>query len=221
MRINRFVAQATGMSRRAADEAVRSGKVLINHKPAELGSEIKPTDEVTLDGKKLKPASKHKTIMLNKPYGYVCSRNGQGSKTVYELLPIQYHTLKPVGRLDKDTSGLLLLTDDGELANKLTHPRYQKEKTYSVKLNKPLDQEVKDKLLTGVKLSDGLSKFIQLNDCSNNTYELTLAEGRNRQIRRTFNSLGYKVNLLHRIKFGNYNLSNLRSGKFKEVVIAE
>lgn len=221
MRINRFVAQATGMSRRAADRAVSSGKLLINNKPAELGSEVKPADKVTLDGRELQLSANHKTIMLNKPSGYVCSRQGQGSKTVYELLPAQYHSLKPIGRLDKDTSGLLLLTDDGELANNLTHPRYQKEKVYSVKLNKPLDQEAKNKLQTGVKLSDGLSKFIQIKDCSDNIYEVTLAEGRNRQIRRTFNSLGYKITLLSRVKFGGYGLGNLHIGKFKEVVIGK
>ncbi len=144
--------------------------------------------------------------MLNKPAGYVCSRKGQGSKTVYELLPAQYHALKPAGRLDKDSSGLLLLTNDGELANKLTHPRYQKEKVYRAKLDKPLAQTDKNQLLKGVELVDGMSKFTALNECSAATYEIILAEGRNRQIRRTFAVLGYGVLELHRTSFGPYTM---------------
>lgn len=207
MRINKYVAQATGISRRSADEAIRAGKVRLNGIQAKLGDEADANDEVFLNNHKLKLAIGFTTLMLNKPTGYVCSRNGQGSKTIYDLLPDEYHRLKPIGRLDKDSSGLLLLTDDGELANKLTHPRYQKEKVYRVKLNKTLEQKAKEQLLTGVELSDGLSKFIQLKDCSDAIYEVILTEGKNRQIRRTFNALGYKTISLHRIKFGSFDLS--------------
>lgn len=221
MRINKFVASATGMSRRAADKAISTGNVLLNGRRAELGDEAIADDEVLLNNRKLELAGGFTTIMLNKPTGYVCSRNGQGSKTIYDLIPKQYSRLKPVGRLDKDSSGLLLLTDDGELANSLTHPRYQKEKVYLVELNKTLSQEDRKQLLTGVELNDGLSKFIHLKNCSNNKYEVTLAEGRNRQIRRTFNALGFKTLSLHRIKFGGYQLNKLLSGNCKEVTNAD
>lgn len=215
MRINKFVALATGLSRRAADSAINSGRVSINGHVAIPGIEVTPSDEVHLDETKLELPVALTTIILNKPIGYVCSRSGQGSKTVYDLLPQKYRNLKPVGRLDKDSSGLILLTDDGELANKLTHPRYQKNKVYEVKLNKSLNQDDLKQLLTGVNLSDGLSKFIKVNDCSNNTYEVSLREGRNRQIRRTFNALGYKVIKLHRSRFGNLNLyKNLSLGGY-------
>jgi pseudouridine synthase len=210
------VAGATGLSRRAADKAIISGRVLINGDKAEPGSEVMPADKISLDGKGIRPADSL-TIVLNKPEGYVCSRNGQGSKTIYELLPEKFNVLKPVGRLDKDSSGLLLLTNEGRLANELTHPRYQKNKVYQVKLNKALDQKDKTKLLTGVELSDGLSKFIRLYDCSGNTYEVTLSEGRNRQIRRTFNALGYKITSLHRLSLGGFSVGNLKPGSYKVI----
>ncbi|MEX2014391.1 MAG: pseudouridine synthase [Candidatus Saccharimonadales bacterium] len=217
MRINKFIAQATGLSRRKADDLISSGKVLVNKRAVKLGQDVSPKDDIVLDGKKLKLEEKYTIIMLNKPEGYVCSREGQGSKTTYDLLPEKYHRLKTVGRLDKDSSGLILLTDNGELANKLTHPKYQKEKVYKVRLNKTLELSDKNKLITGVELEDGLSKFIKVSDCSNHEYEVVLTEGRNRQIRRTFNELGYKVEYLHRTKLGNYELSDLPNGKYISV----
>lgn len=213
MRINKYVALATGLSRRAADKAIQASRVKINGMTAVLGSEVKPTDQVAFDGTSIN-TEETVTILLNKPVGYVCSRNGQGSKTVYDLLPEKYHSLKTVGRLDKDSSGLILLTNDGDLANKLTHPKYEKEKTYQVKLNKPLSQADKNKLLTGVELEDGLSKFIKVNDSSDGMLEIIMAEGRNRQIRRTFDALGHKVIKLNRIQLGDYELANLSSGEF-------
>src|SRR5690606_8683974 len=133
----------------------------------------------------------------NKPTGYICSRRGQGSRTVYDLLPDKYRSLKTAGRLDKESSGLLILTNNGNLANQLTHPRYEKEKVYKVKLNKPLTGADKNKLLEGVKLDDGPSRFIKIEQNPQGVCEVTLSEGRNRQIRRTFDTLGYKVVYLH------------------------
>lgn len=217
MRINKYVALATGLSRRSADDAIRALRVTLNQNPANLGDNVAAGDKVAFDGRELQLDSKVTTIMLNKPAGYVTSRSGQGSKTVYDLLPGEYHRLKPVGRLDKDSSGLLLLTNDGNLANRLTHPRYQKSKIYQVKLNKPLEREHENQLLTGVVLSDGLSKFIKVKQYSATTYEVTLTEGRNRQIRRTFNSLGYKIAELHRNSFGTYSLGSLPLGRYKTI----
>lgn len=210
MRLNKFIAQATGLSRRAADSAIEAGRILINSRIAVLGDKIDPTDKVTFDNIALTSPETNTTIMINKPPGYVSSRRGQGSKTVYDLLPEKYHNLKPVGRLDKDSSGLLLLSDDGALTNLLTHPRYEKVKIYHVVLNKTLELSDKNKLLSGVVLKDGLSKFIKINNYSNTTYEVSLKEGKNRQLRRTFNNLGYKIEKLHRIKFGPYELGSLK-----------
>lgn len=205
------------MSRRSADATINSKRVMIDGIPAVIGQQVSDENAVSLDGKLLKPQDEYTTLMLNKPVGYVCSRKGQGSKTIYNLLPKEYFNLKPVGRLDKDSSGLLLLTNDGELANELTHPSNQKEKIYRLKLNKSLTLSDKNKLLSGVKLSDGLSKFIKIKDCSNDTYEVVMNEGRNRQIRRSLNSIGYKIDCLHRIKVDKYKLRNLTSGKYLSI----
>lgn len=213
MRLNKFIAQATGLSRRSADDLIKSGKLLVDNRPAVLGQDVGLNDLVELEGKVLSFEDKYTTLMLNKPTGYVCSRRGQGSKTIYALLPDKYHHLKPVGRLDKDSSGLLLLTNNSKLANELTHPSHQKEKMYKVSLNKTLELSDKKKLLTGVKLYDGMSKFIKVKHCSDHKYEVILKEGRNRQIRRTFNTLGYKIDYLRRMQLGNYELNNLAEGK--------
>lgn len=224
MRINKFIAQATGISRRAADKVVEEGRVTVNGQTAVQGQDVAKSDVVALDGHEIRTASKTVTIMLNKPVGYVVSRNGQGSKTIYDLLPARYHHLKPVGRLDKDSSGLLLLTNDGDLAQELTHPKYEKTKVYEVELDRPLTPEAMRKLQTGVKLEDGTSHLdvhrlllgssIDPKNLSNKIYRVQMHEGRNRQIRRTFAALGYKVTRLHRTHFGDYKLNDIPQGKF-------
>lgn len=220
MRINRYVAQSTGLSRRGADLAVAEGRVAINGNKATIGQEVHKSDKVTLDERAITPAVNSLTIMLNKPAGYVVSRNGQGSKTIYDLLPKKYHNLKPIGRLDKDSSGLLLLTNDGKLAEKLTHPRFNKTKTYRVTLSGPL-QPLHRQMISdyGIKLDDGLSRLILSRQADNNdkVWTVQMSEGRNRQIRRTFETLGYKVTKLHRTHFGNYSLGKLSTSQIKEV----
>jgi 23S rRNA pseudouridine2605 synthase len=215
MRINKFVALATGMSRRAVDEAIANGRVLINDRVARVGQEVTNQDRVRLDSKELAPAV-IQTIILNKPVSYVVSRDGQGSQTIYDLLPAKYHNLKPVGRLDKDSSGLLLLTNDGKLANELTHPSHQKQKVYEIELDKPLDAKDQKAIEQGVELEDGISSF-QLKGNGTN-WTVVMSEGRNRQIRRTFESLGYRVTHLHRTQFGPYLLQDLQIGKSKEIL---
>jgi 23S rRNA pseudouridine2605 synthase len=222
-RINQFIAKLSGISRRSADKLVESGKILVNGEPAKSGYRVSNTDKVKSLDPKFKfnylgnTAAPRILLMLNKPAGYVSSRSGQGSKTVYDLLPEKYHCLKTIGRLDKDSSGLLLLTNDGELANELTHPKYQKEKLYKVKLNKPLRPADKNKLKSGIKLDDGPSKFINIKNYPDGELEVKVAEGRNRQIRRTFEALGYKVTNLHRIKFGDYVLKNQKTGVWQQL----
>lgn len=217
MRINKYLALATGVSRRTADAMVADGRVDINGTVATAGQQVNDTDSVTLDRRRITPPVKTVTILLHKPVGYICSRNGQGSKTVYALLPSELHELKSVGRLDKDSSGLLLMTTDGQLAHQLTHPRYKKEKIYEVKLNKPLSSQDQHQLKAGVTLDDGLSTFSSLMRISASDYQVSLHEGRNRQIRRTFEALGYGVIRLHRIQFGSYQLSNLPPGSYIKI----
>jgi 23S rRNA pseudouridine2605 synthase len=216
MRINRFIAHCTGMSRRAADQAIVDGRVRFNDQVPKPGMTVGDEDVVTLDGVPLAMPESFQTIVLNKPVGYVVSRDGQGNKTVYELLPPELHDLKPIGRLDKDSSGLLLLTNDGSLAQELTHPSHEKKKVYAVKLDKPLTDEAIQAITVGVQLEDGPSK-LELKG-KGNSWIVSMHEGRNRQIRRTFETLGYTVSALHRIRFGDYSLSSkLSSGEYKEV----
>lgn len=219
MRLNVFIAQGTGLSRRAADSAIAQGRVAINDVVATLGQQLTETDQVTLDGKTVKAPTKPVTIIINKPVGYVCSKDGQGSKTVYDLLPPELQHVKSVGRLDKDSSGLLVLTSDGKLANELTHPKFEKIKKYNVAINKDLDPEDYIKITkTGVMLDDGLSKF-NLNSVNNDKKEwkVEMREGRNRQIRRTFDELGYNVVKLHRTQFGKYKLSDIKPRSYKRL----
>lgn len=219
MRINKFVAQATGLSRRSADRVIEEGRVTINQAPASLGSMVHDGDTVALDNRRITPAVKTLTIMLNKPTGYVCSREGQGSKTVYDLLPSEYRQLKTIGRLDKYSSGLLLLSNDGTLAHQLTHPSYAKMKIYEVTLDREL-AATDQKIITGhgVTLEDGPSAF-ELEPLGNDAIEwrVSMREGRNRQIRRTFSALGYRVTKLHRTHFGDYLLNDLKPGNLQVV----
>lgn len=219
MRLNKFIAHAAGISRREADELIRTGNVVVNGKAADLGCDVDPNDDtVTVNNQLVKLPTEHTTIMLNKPVGYVCSRNAQakGVKTIYELLPDQYKALKTVGRLDKDSTGLILLTDDGDLAHQLTHPSFAKTKEYIVELDHalaPLHQQMISDF--GINLDDGPSQLLleRLND-ERTKFNITMHEGRNRQIRRTFAALGYQVKSLHRTTFGPYTLGDLASGKW-------
>ena len=230
MRLNVYVAQRTGLSRRASDALIASGEVQINGTTAQLGAKVIEGDRVTIksgDSQRELVVNldnqAHTTIIMNKPTGYVCSRNGQGNKTVYDLLPDGLHHLKTVGRLDKDSSGLLVMTDDGQLNQSLTHPKHQKIKIYEVILDKslePLHQQMISDF--GIQLDDGISQ-LQIGKIGDSAQHLRIimSEGRNRQIRRTFASLGYEVSKLHRTHFGDYRLGQLKSGKFHSVDVAE
>lgn len=219
MRINRFVATATGMSRREADIAIEAGRITIDGQTAELGSAVTDSQAVALDGSTLSlPTTK--TIMLNKPTGYVSSRAQQGSApTIYELLPSELHTLKPIGRLDKDSSGLLLLTNDGQLSHRLAHPSNNKWKIYEITTQPALQPKQLEALRQGVMLEDGVS-VMEVSKHSKG-YTVRLQEGRNRQIRRSIEAVGSKVITLHRTKIGALELGTLRPGDWRELTTEE
>lgn len=221
IRLNKFLAEKVGLSRREADNLIVDGKVLVNQQPAVLGARISETDEIICEGKNISTKKpEYIYLMLNKPVGYVSSRKAQGEvPTLYELLPEKYQKLKTVGRLDKNSSGLILLTNDGDFAFKHTHPKFYKLKTYLIELDQTLaplhQQEISD---FGIHLEDGLSKlFLTKLDEDRLKWQVEMGEGRNRQIRRTFAALGYKVVKLHRIEFGHYQLGDLKTGEFKLV----
>ena len=221
IRLNKHIALQLGLSRREADLLIEQGKVMINGTPATLGARILPSDIVTVKGKQLASDTQYQYILFHKPVGYVCSRRAQGDNpTIYSLLPKELHTLKPVGRLDKDSSGVILLTNDGDFAYQMTHPKFRKVKIYEVALDHelaPLHQQMISDY--GVQLEDGVSKLMlqRLSDTNREEWQVTMSEGRNRQIRRTFSALGYEVVKLHRTHFGPYTLESLSSGSYKTI----
>lgn len=217
-RLNKFLAFQLGVSRRQADDLIAKQKVYINNQPAQLGARIGESDTITINNHIVGERSSYTYLMLNKPINYVCSRKQQGkTPTIYSLLPDKFHNLKPVGRLDANSSGLLLLTNDGDFAFRMTHPKFRKNKQYNVMLNKelaPLHQQMIADF--GIQLNDGLSKLGLSRQSNQNrhTWIVTMSEGRNRQIRRTFAALGYTVIKLHRTHFGTYELGTLGAGDY-------
>lgn len=216
-RLNKMLAFRAGISRREADDLISKGRVTINGSRADIGARVKQDDAILVDGKKLTNTTKFIYLLLNKPEGYVCSRKQQGtSPTIYSLLPNELHSLKTVGRLDRNSSGLIILTNDGDFAQLMTHPRYQKVKRYEIKLDKDL-QPLHQQMISdfGVDLEDGKSKLhLEPHSESRTNWGVIMHEGRNRQIRRTFGALGYIVDRLHRTDFGPYSLHGIVSGKY-------
>lgn len=216
MRLNKFLAHHSTYSRREADELIAKGMVTVNGTVASLGQRIEISDVVAINGHLLAAIS-YIYVLFHKPVGYVCSRRSQGAPTVYDLLPRKYQHLNTVGRLDKDSSGLLLLTNDGQYAHEMTHPSFEKEKVYEIALSANLKDEQKQKIEAGLELEDGNSQLKIESLGSPDRWRVVMGEGRNRQIRRTFAAMGLEVTALHRTQFGPYSLEGLKSGKFKEV----
>ncbi len=211
MRLNQYIANATTLSRRAADVATTQGRVIVNGQPAQMGQSVADRDEVILDGQKLTVAPTV-TIAFNKPAGLVTSRQGQGSDTIYNVVPAKYQTLQPAGRLDKDSSGLLILTNDGSLANRIIHPSGGKTKVYQVTLNKPLSDADAKQLKQGIELEEGTSRLEILKQAGSELI-ISMVTGWNRQIRRTFHSIGYQVMNLERTAIGQLQLGDLQPGQ--------
>jgi 23S rRNA pseudouridine2605 synthase len=220
LRLNKQLALQLGISRREADNLIEKESVTVNGTVAVLGARITANDKIAVKGREVGRETKYRYLLFNKPTGYVCSRRAQGENpTIYSLLPKQYHTLKTVGRLDKDSSGLILLTNDGDFAYQMTHPKFHKVKVYLVKLDHelaPLHQQMINDY--GIALEDGSSKLSleRLSDDNRLEWRVTMSEGRNRQIRRTFAAIGYEVVGLHRTHFGPFTLSDLQSAKYLE-----
>ena len=222
MRLNKYLAEKTGISRRQADELICHGRVsvVINNKSsvAKLGQQIEADAKVFIDSNEVNKHIEHKTIMINKPVGYLSSRRSQGGDpTIYDLLPAELKNLKTAGRLDKDSSGLMILSSDGNLIQQLTHPRFSKTKVYEVEIDKPL-QPLHQQMISdfGVDLPDGKSQ-ITLEKFTPKRFKASMNEGRNRQIRRTFAALGYTVVKLHRTNLGQYSLDGLESASWRKI----
>ena len=217
MRINQFIASSTDLSRRAADGAITAGRVSVNGHTAAMGQLVDARDTVALDGAALTLRQIHTYVLLNKPVGYVSSRVRQGDDpTLYELLPPKYKTLRIAGRLDRDSSGLVVLSDDGDFIFQLTHPSAQKSKRYELILESPLSGADRRKLEAGIILTDGPS-HVNVLESHGKSLTVTLSEGRNRQLRRTFGALGYTITKLHRVSMGSLELGALAPAQWHEI----
>jgi 23S rRNA pseudouridine2605 synthase len=220
IRLNRFISNSGLCSRREADEHIKNGMITVNGKiVTELGSKVSYKDEVRFRGKKLS-AEKKVYVLLNKPRGYVTTvKDPHADHTVLELLGNDFpERVYPVGRLDKATTGVLLLTNDGELAGKLSHPRYKKRKIYHVFLDRPVSKNDIFKLTEGIEL-DGITVTADAvsyaDEEDRSQIGIELHSGQNRIIRRMFETLGYKVRKLDRVYFAGLTKKNLQRGKWR------
>lgn len=228
MRLNRFLAACGVASRRKCDEIIKAGRVLVNGKSGDLtGLTIDPgIDIVEYEGKRLKLAETKRYILLNKPSGYMttCS-DDKGRDTVLSLIEGFQERLFPVGRLDFDTEGLLILTNDGELTYCLTHPKHEIEKTYFARVSGRFTPEIKEHIENGILLEGrptSKSKVELLKfELKCTDIHITIHEGRNRQVRRMLEAVGLTVLYLKRIKIGNLNLNGLNSGEYRELTEQE
>ena len=227
MRINKYLAESGVCSRRAADKLIDEGCVKINGKICMIGQDVDEIlDSVTVNGKKINLVKNYEYYMMNKPKGYVCTvKDDKGRKTVMDLLPDNIKRIVPVGRLDYDSEGLLLFTNDGDLTYKLTHPKNEVPKTYLVKTEKPVSERDIIVLRQGVEI-DGVKtkkcsvRFIETTK-NGSKLHITITEGRNRQIRKMIEAINNSVDFLKRIKIGDLTLSGLNRGEIRKLTAAE
>lgn len=230
--LQKFIAASGYCSRRKAEEFIREGFVTVNGRMAELGMAVDDGDEVKVDGEKIGLAAQKIYLALNKPKGYVCTnRSFAGEQNIFDLVQSK-ERLFVVGRLDKDSRGLTILTNDGDWANRMSHPRYEKEKEYEVKIinyksssfakameDKQIinNKELTSKLLSGVDIGegDGVVKAKKAEYLGDDRFKIILGEGKKRQIRRMFQVLGCEVEDLLRVRIGKILLGELKEGKYK------
>lgn len=228
MRINKFLSQCGVASRRAADEFIRDGRVKVNGETLrEPGMEVDEKDDVRVDGKRVFPPQRHRVILFHKPAGCVCSASDpQGRTTVYDYLPAEYRSMKYIGRLDLQSRGLLLFSDDGDLIYKLTHPKFEIPRSYYVWTTRPLSRAAAEELVHGVEIGEndrgeieqGHAEEIFFDD---GFFEMVLCEGKNREIRRMLETVGYTIRDLKRVSYAGITLGSLPTGEFRELTPAE
>ncbi len=221
MRINKYLADKGIASRRRADEMILAGRVTVNGAVAPLGANVEEGDEVAVDDIVLEKAEKKEEYyLMNKPKGVVCTvSDDRGRKTVMDLLPEGVGRVFPVGRLDYSTEGLLILTNDGDLAYRLTHPMTEIPKTYMAKIEGTLTEKDLNPIRSGIELDGVLTKKCKAHIVETNKaytkVHVTITEGKNRQVRRMFESIGKQVELLRRVQIGQLKLTGLDRGKIR------
>jgi 23S rRNA pseudouridine2605 synthase len=225
-RIQKVLAKAGLGSRREMEKVIEDKRVSVNGEVAKLGDKVQRTDELKVDGKTVKIDTKavRRVLIYNKPEGEICTRKDpEGRQTVFDRLPkLTGERWVAVGRLDINTSGLLLFTNDGELANRLMHPSRQIEREYAVRILGEVKQENIDAMCAGIQLDDGMAKFsdVQYFDGkgSNQWYHVVIVEGRNREVRRLWESQGFQVSRLKRVRYGSVFMdSSMRAGTWNEL----
>ncbi|MBE5752657.1 MAG: rRNA pseudouridine synthase [Clostridiales bacterium] len=227
MRINKFLAEYGVASRRRADEMIQAGRVKINGITAQLGADVQDDDVITIDDKQLvRQEKKLYYYMMNKPKGVVCTvSDDRGRKTVVDYLPQTGARIFPVGRLDYATEGLLILTNDGELAYRLMNPTSEIPKTYLARIEGTLTEKDLNPIRSGVELDGYLTKKCKAHIVETNKaytkVHITITEGKNRQVRRMFESIGRNVEFLKRIKIGQLNVGGLDRGEVRELTQEE
>jgi 23S rRNA pseudouridine2605 synthase len=220
MRLNAFLARAGVASRRRADELIKAGRVTVNGEPGQLNTVVGPRDRVEVDGR-LVERQRLRYVLLHKPAGVVTTaRDPQGRPTVVGLVPGEPRVV-PVGRLDSDTTGALLLTNDGHLAHRLAHPRYGVEKTYVAEIEGDADAEALQRLRDGVELDDGHTAPARARRLGPGRVELVLHEGRKHQVKRMLAAVGHPVTGLHRSEYAELTLEGLAPGECRELERSE
>ncbi|MGP1403951.1 MAG: pseudouridine synthase [Catonella sp.] len=218
VRINKYLSEAGVCSRRGADRLIEEGRVSVNGTLAFLGSVVNKEDEVRVDGNLVKAVAKKVLIAFNKPRGIVCTTADPKSKDVNIIEYINYpERIFPVGRLDKDSEGLILLGNDGDLSNKIMKARNFHEKEYEVEVDKPFDDEFLKRMSEGVPILDTVTRKCTLKRTGKTSFNIILTQGLNRQIRRMCEYFGYKVVRLKRIRIMNIKLGNLKSGTYRNI----
>lgn len=222
VRLQKYLADAGVCSRRKAEEYIRQGRVRVNGEVVtRLGTTVDPAaDRVEVSGKPVHPPRGEVYILLHKPAGTISSCSQPGRKIVLDLVDVDRRVF-PVGRLDRDSTGLLLLTSDGRIHHRLAHPSFDHEKQYIVELDRPVSDRDLDRLAGGIELSDGMTRPAKVARRSEKAFSITLKEGRNRQIRRMAEALGYTVTKLHRVRMGPLRLGNLPAGGWRHLTSAE
>lgn len=230
-RLQKYLAGLGLGSRRQIEGWIRDGRIQVDGATAEFGARVSGRERIVIDGKPLRPPRherRQRTLMYHKPPGEICSRSDpQGRRTVFESLPkLLRSRWISIGRLDYQTTGLLLLTTDGELANRLMHPSGELIREYSVRVQGELADEQIEQLLKGIRLDDGVARFdtlaVREGKGSNRTCLVTVSEGRNRIVRRLFEAVGCRVSRLMRVSYGPLSLPrDLRPGKYRDLTDAE
>lgn len=224
MRLNKAISDSGLVSRRKADELILSGVVKVNGKIIiELGTKVKQSDSITVKGDPIPEFSRLDYIILNKPKNYICTTSDEKNRrTIFDIVHSNERVF-PIGRLDRNTTGVILITNDGELTNRLTHPSYTIEKTYNVKLDKDITIDVANKIIEGVQLEDGLTgeAFIEIDSKDKKKLNITITEGKNREIRRIFEHFKYDVLSLNRKVFAGLTVKGLSRGEYRRLTKIE